>query len=638
LTALHSLFLLSGAAALAYEVLWMRRFSLLLGATAPATAAALTAFFAGLGLGSYLLGRLAPRLRRPLFVFAALEILTAVSALFVEPLLRAMQPVFAGLYDASAGSPVLQLTSRVGVAIAAVLVPATCMGGTLPVLAQLVAAKAESLGVRAGGLYAANTLGAALGALAIPALLLPALGAGGALVALMTTNVLIATGALILARRPDARAPDSTPVRTVRREPARPVRSGTLGLAFVSGAITLGLEALAARAFALVHENSVYSFATVVAVFLAGLAGGAALAGAALRRGIGARALVAIGWAGAGAWMVMLPALFVRITGLDYIAGGRLLGHEARLAVLVAAALLAPSVLLGLALPALMQEEGEATRQGGRAVGAVLAANTGGAILGPLLAVFALAPATGLWTAVSLLGALAIACAAISSRGAGRAAHRTLAAATAMSTVAWLIVPPNSLPRMKLAGTDRLLDLREGAFGSVAVVAHDGERRIKLNNFYVLGGSGAAGDERLQGHIPLLLHPRPDRVAFLGLGTGISLSAIRFHPIREALALELVPEVAAAARDWFGEANLAVLEDPRVRMRAEDARSYVAATGERFDVVVGDLVVPWRRGESSLYTRDSFEAVGRVLTPGGLYCLWIPLYQISVAEFDSIAA
>jgi spermidine synthase len=148
---LHSVFFLSGAAALAYEVLWMRRFSVLLGATAPAIAAALTAFFAGLGLGSYLLGRLAPRLRRPLLAFAALEIATAVSALCVEPLLGAVQPVFASLYDASAGSPVLQITLRVGVAIVAVLVPATCMGGTLPVLAQLVAARAESLGVRAGG-------------------------------------------------------------------------------------------------------------------------------------------------------------------------------------------------------------------------------------------------------------------------------------------------------------------------------------------------------------------------------------------------------------------------------------------------------------------------------------------------------
>jgi spermidine synthase len=206
------------------------------------------------------------------------------------------------------------------------------------------------------------------------------------------------------------------------------------------------------------------------------------------------------------------------------------------------------------------------------------------------------------------------------------------------ATVAFFVTAPASLPRVKLSGRDRLIHLTEGAFGSVAVVERNGQRRLKLNNFYVLGGTHAAGDERLQGHIPLLLHPHPERVAFLGLGTGITFSAIRFHPVRDALALELAPEIADAAREWFGDSNLGVLTDPRARLRVEDARIYVGTTRERFDVVVGDLAVPWRRGESSLYTRESFEAVRRVLTPGGLYCQWIPLYQISEAGFDSIAA
>ena len=638
--ALHSLFFLSGAAALAYEVLWMRRFSVLLGATAPAVAAALAAFFAGLGLGSYLFGRLAPRFTRPLLAFAALEIGTALSALSVEPLLRAMQPIVAWLYDGPAGNAgsILPLTLRIGIAIAAVLVPATCMGGTLPVLAQLVAARAESLGVRAGGLYAINTLGAACGALVIPAVLLPAFGVTGALAAVVTTSLLIAGGALILSRRPEAPDPEPPAARTVKREKARPVRRGTLALAFVSGVMTLALEAMATRAFALVHENSVYSFATVVAVFLAGLGIGAAVARAALRRTVAPRGLVSVGWAAAGVWMVWLPALFVRITGLEYVAGGGLTAHEVHLAALVCAGLLTPSVLLGLALPALMQEEGETDRQGGPAVGAVLAANTAGAIVGPLLASFALVPAVGLWNAVGLLGVVALTGAAMTAVGATRAVRRTFAAAVAIAGVVFLAVPPGSLPRTHLSADDRLLDLREGAFGSVAVVEHEGQRRIKLNNFYVLGGTAAAGDERLQGHIPLLLHPRPERVAYLGLGTGISLSAIMFHPVREAVALELVPDVASAARNWFGEANLNVLGDPRVRVRAEDARSYAGATRDRFDVVVGDLVVPWRSGESTLYTRDSFEAVRRVLAPGGLYCQWVPLYQLSEPEFDSIAA
>ena len=627
----------------------MRRFAVLLGATAPAVAAALAAFFFGLGLGSFLLGRFAHRLSRPLRVFALLEIATGLTALSVNPLIDVMRPLYASLYDTSIDSTGLQLAVKMMVATLAVVVPAACMGGTLPILAQFVAARGHALGVRAGGLYAINTLGAACGALAVPVLLLPAFGARGAVWSVAAISVAIGGAALTLRQETGTaaistgRETGTAAVSATRRQKTGTAavsrRSEARRLAFVSGILTLALEAFAARAFSLVHENSVYSFATVLAVFLAGLGAGAAIARTLLRRGVAARSIVAAGWSGAGLWIVALPWLFIRLTGLDYIAGGPLLAHEIAIAGLAAVALLIPSLLLGLALPALMHEEGEAAQAGGgAAVGAVVAANTAGSIVGPLFALFALAPAMGLWNAVAILGAASIAFGVYAAFESTPSIRKVTYAAALLATGIFVFSPHGALPRMKLSESDRLLELREGAFGSVAVVDHEGHRRIRLNNFYVLGGSGATGDERLQGHIPLLLHPQPQRVAYLGLGTGISLSAVKFHPARDVTALELVREVAIAARVWFKDANLDVLSDPRVRVRAEDARSFTAGTSQRFDVVIGDLVVPWRRGESALFTRDSFEAARRILAPGGVYCQWIPMHQISEADFDSIAA
>jgi len=575
---LHILFFLSGAAALAYEVLWMRRFSVLLGSTAPAAAAALTAFFGGLAVGSFLLGRLSHRLKRPLLAFASLEAATAISALSVEPLLRAMEPLYQSLYDTSVDRAVVQLALGVGIATVAVLVPATCVGGTLPVLSQ-VAGSTESLGVRTGGLYATNTLGAALGALAVPAVLLPSFGANGALAAIMTMNALIAIGAVLLARRPQPSAPQRPVTCVVKREQVQATRVGTLQLAFFSGAITLALEALATRAFALVHENSVYSFATVVAVFLAGLGIGAAATRAMLRRGTRARAIAASGWALAGVWMVWLPAIFVRTTGLDYIGGAGLLAHELRLGAFVVAGLLAPSALLGLALPALIEVQGQAD-DSGRAVGAILAANTLGAIVGPLVAAFALVPAVGIWNAFAVLGLASMVAAAAASAG-GQSVRRTLAASAVVIATAFLVLPPGGLPRIKLASSDQLLDMHEGAFGTVAVVSHEGHRRIQLDNFYVLGGTASAGDERLQGHIPLLLHPRPQRVAYLGVGTAISMSAIRFHPVAEVAAMELT----TLWRGDFnaGEAVVALIghTDPLDPLVADQRTRALAASPDR---------------------------------------------------------
>ena len=130
-----------------------------------------------------------------------------------------MQPVLAWLSDASGDNAALQLAVKVAVAIISVLVPATAMGGTLPVLAQFVASRAESLGVRAGGLYAVNTLGACAGALAVPAVLLPSLGATGALRAAITINLLVAAGALLLDRSEGLRPSDS-PTRSLARRSA----------------------------------------------------------------------------------------------------------------------------------------------------------------------------------------------------------------------------------------------------------------------------------------------------------------------------------------------------------------------------------------------------------------------------------
>jgi spermidine synthase len=168
----------------------------------------------------------------------------------------------------------------------------------------------------------------------------------------------------------------------------------------------------------------------------------------------------------------------------------------------------------------------------------------------------------------------------------------------------------------------------------VAVVEDERHRSIVLNNFYLLGGTASTGDERQQGHLPLLLHPHPARVAFLGMGTGITAGAALLHPVERVVVLELVPEVVHAAKDHFAEANLGLAGDRRVEIRQEDARNYLAACGSAFDVIVGDLVVPWRPGESSLYALEHLQRARRALRPGGIFCQWLPLFQLSREQFE----
>jgi spermidine synthase len=644
---LHIAFLISGAAALIYEVLWMRRFTVLLGATAPATAATLSAVFLGLAIGSVSLGAAAARVRRPLRLFGILEAGIAVAALAVEPLLA---PAKALAADSS-----ILLAARMALAMAAILPAAILMGGSLPVLARALDAGSRGLGVLGGGLYALNTLGAAAGAMAVPALLLPWVGATGSLWIAAMTSLLVGALAIALDRAvpPVGFSEAALPERESppRGAPAR-ASMGILTAAFVSGAVTLALEVLFTRALALVHENSLYSFATVLAVFLCGLAAGAGLARFLLARGTPPSRVAGAGWIAAGIFVMTVPALFHALTsGLRYAGGSAgLLAHEIHLAGLALATMLPVTLCAGAVLPALMQQAGSLTSRAGAAaragstesLGVLLGANTMGALAGPWIALFVTGPALGLWWSLAACGVVMLVAGEVALRGvAGAGARASIGrcllwfAAGAVLIALWR---PGDLPAVRLEPGDRLVDTADGPFGTVAVVDRDGNRRLMLNNFYVLGGTASLGEERLQAHLPLLLHPSPKRVALLGLGTGITAGAVLFHPVEHVIAMELVKDVVVAAGRHFTQANLGVLGDARVQVEVEDARTGLRRRPSRFDVIVGDLVVPWRRGEASLYTRESFDSAKRALAPGGIFCQWVPLFQLSRPEFDTVAA
>jgi spermidine synthase len=190
--------------------------------------------------------------------------------------------------------------------------------------------------------------------------------------------------------------------------------------------------------------------------------------------------------------------------------------------------------------------------------------------------------------------------------------------------------------RVDRAAGERLVSVREGSYGTTAVVEDGHDRWITVNNSYVLGGAAATGEQKWQGHLPLLLHPAPKRAAFIGLGTAITMSPARVHPLETIVGLEIVPDVVRAAREDFADANDRILEDPRVSVAADDGRNYLAMPPMAFDVVVGDLLVPWRPAEAALYSREHFEAVRGALAPGGIFCQWLPLYQLSAPQLEIV--
>ena len=601
---------LSGAAALGLELLWMRSAGLVLGSTAVTASTVLACYFAGLGLGAALARTTsAGAVRR----YALLELGVAAGALWSMLVFR-MQHALA--------------TNGPGrtLAVIAAMLPATiCLGATLPALGQALTSPGD-VGRRGGLLYAVNIAGGAIGVAAmgfgLPALI-------GVTASYLTTAATSAVAGLLalLVGGPALPAPEPARVAASGLPPAR-LRL----VAAASGALGLGLEVLWMRLFAQVLHNSVYSFAAVSLVFLVALALGAGLA--AIMLGHVAPAVLAafalLGAAGAavgGFWS------FVHLTGhLGYVGMQTGLGEYLVRIVGLAAATAGPgAVASGAVLPALWAAFGG---RGGaaRPLGELTAANTIGAVAGAVAAGYLVLPTIGLRAGVLLAAAAYVVLADVV-----RPAERRGRALAYAALLAIVLLDPLRAPLAHLAPAETLRRSAEGASGIVTVVDTGDDRQLRLDNFYVLGGSAAARNERRQGLLPLLLHPAPRRAAFIGMATGISASAGPALGVSETTVVELVPEVARLAAAEFGTWNAGLLERPDVRLVVDDGRRYLAATEERYDVVVGDLYIPWHAGAGSLYAREMFETVAGRLAPGGLFCQWLPLYQLTREEFDVIA-
>jgi spermidine synthase len=633
--------LASGFSALVYEVLWLKELGLLFGNTAHASSVGLAIFFAGLAGGGWFWGSRAASMRRPLMAYAWLEVAIAVAALPFFWLMDLYRGVYAPLHAAAGDSPALFLAARTALACAVFFPPAFFMGGTIPLLGQGAIARAAQLGRRGAALYGLNTAGAAAGALAAGFYLPAALGFRAACLVAVAINLAIAGAAFVLASRTPA-------VGTLPAPPARDTASsvripGVLwGLAAASGFLTLGLEVAATRLFAQVLQNSVYTFSTVLVVFLASLACGSMVASRLARLDLARPWTVLAGvLAAAGLGVAAVPFGFLRVTGgLGYLAAAE--GWGGYVASVFGTALLIlgpPCVVAGIAFPFLLRLAQDRAAGVGAVLGRLAAWNTVGAIAGSLITGFVLLPTVGLWRTFTLLAAAYLVAAALVL--ARQAAERPVLQAVPLTGVLVLltVLSPSGLPLLRVDTTagETVIDIRESVYGVTAVVERGGDRMIKVNNHYSLGGSGSLEHERNQALIPLLAHPSPRSVFFLGMGTGITAGAAVQPFVERLVVAELIPDVVTAARLHFRAFANGLFDDPRVEIVVADGRNHLAAVPARYDLIISDLFVPWEAGTGSLYTREHFRTARERLTPAGAFVQWLPLYQMSRTEFMTVA-
>jgi spermidine synthase len=626
--AVPALLLLSGFAGLGYQIVWIRLLTVGLGAEAVAMLAVVAAFFVGLAVGAAAFDRRIARSARPGAWYAALEVLIGLWALALIPLAPVANDWFAALIGPDPSDPWRWAVCFGGPLL--LLAPATvAMGATLPAAERLHARlTGETRSV--GAIYAANAAGAAVGAVATLLLLGPAVGFEGSLAVFAAANLLCAALALAGPARGEARRAEPA------EPPARPgaaVAAAPAALLFATGLLGVGVEVALVRALAQTLENTVYSFAWVIAIYLLGATTGAAWLQA-RARGSAAEPVSppALLWALGAATLWAAAGATVSGDAYDALRGEGAARAMAVEAGAVAALFLPAATVMG-ALFALLAQR---SRRPDGGLGAALAVNTLGAAAAPLAVGVVLVPALG---AVGALGALAAAYGALAALTAPVApVWRRAAAAAGSAAVCVAVLAPLDRTLVRSEPGETVEALRHGASSTAAVLrGSDGLRRLVVDGRFAMGGDPTEPMDRLQGHLALLLHPEPRRALFLGLGAGYTFAAARAHPALSAEAVELSAPVLATLDAFAGAALDIAAEGDRLRLHVADARRWVRAVDAEYDVIVADTFHPARDGAGLLYTVEHFAAARARLAPGGVFAQWLPLHQIDLPALQVIA-
>ena len=413
--ALCVIFFLSGASALLFETLWFRLAGFTFGNSLWASSVVLAAFMGGLGLGNLLAARYGPKLKRPLMVYAAVEVVIGVVGFLLVLVFPLLTPVLAPIFRPFLDVPWVLQPLRLLFAFALLLVPATAMGATLPLLVKTLSGSDSNFGRVLGRLYGFNTLGAVVGALAGELYVIGLLGLRGTGLVAASLNFVAAIASVLVAKelaQGEVRTETGTSV---------PLTSGAfrlLAAAFVSGALLLGLEVVWFRFLQLFVLGSSLIFAVMLSVVLLGIAAGGIVASLWLGTRPGDYRHAPI--------VALVSAIFTAFTYILFDDGFGLYGPfpikpvpDPRTAFFITLGLCGPvSFLSGILFTffgrALGDELGDATK----ATAEITFANTMGAMLGSLLAGFLLIPIVGVEWTIFLLG-FAYCGVAVASFGAG---------------------------------------------------------------------------------------------------------------------------------------------------------------------------------------------------------------------------
>ena len=669
------IFILSGASALIYEVIWMRQLTLVFGSTVFATSTVLTAFMAGLALGSYYFGRKIDETKMsPLKLYAILE-LGIGGFCIIWPLLLSVLTVSYVLIYRNITTEFYTLSIiRFILTFGILLIPSTLMGGTLPVLTRFFVKRLEQLGTNIGILYALNTFGAVIGTIAAGFILIEALGITWSLRVAIIINICVAIVAWVLALQ-TRKIEEDEEITTAHEttdadeptEQPRQIKIGTWNIQEktlvlmaigISGFCALAYEVLWTRILVFFLGSTTYAFATMLAAFLFGIALGSMIFSRwvdRIRRPLIAFGIVQLG---IGLFALLLLPAFESLYGITYALQSTFGGSRFWTFFSCFLVMSLPTFLMGASFPLVTKIYTGNTRQLGRSIGNVYAVNTVGSILGAFCAGFILIPLLNIRPSIILavmlnttIGFLLVMTgwqtAKVQNTTTAKQVTQGIGIGVPILNIGFAVILLLTLNQpLFLKSTifktqrpgDTVVDYKEEIDATVTTLK-DKENVYRL---YVDANQAAdasrwdSPSHRVIAHLPLLLHPNPKRALVVGFGMGLTSYSITQHGV-QVDAIELSKGVISAAREHFAHVNGNIFDSRLFNYSINDGRNHILTTEKKYDMISTGIIHPLvSAGSSNIYTADFYRLCRRILTADGVMCQWVPLHRLPEAHFKMI--
>lgn len=625
--AASALFFLSGAAGLAYQIIWFKRFTHIWGSSTLAMSAVVASFLAGLGLGAHYFGRRAERTASPLRLYGFCEAAVGVLALLVPYEASLLLEVASKLYPALAGKPALHAAVEFALTFAAIGPPTFFMGATLPLFVRQFPG-------RTGWLYGINTIGAAVGCYLTGFHLLPAFGLSATNDAMACLNLAVALAAIGLAKK-------------LATEPAPPPVEGPppeklfFIVAGLTGAASLILEMVWARELAVMLGSSTYAFTATLFVVLAGIGIGSTLLYRLMKEAADVVLLLMVG-------AIAGQAVLLELTYMTGLCGALRASHAFNAVFCVgvgAVVQFIPALAMGALFPLIVDR----TRRGAADVGAVYAWNTVGTIVGASTTALWIVPAFGSVGAVKLaLGIYGLVLfMLVPVKPLTRLVPRLALLAVVLGAGFAGVRPADPMalnagmhhygyrPVEELRHHWKMLYLKEGASCNVMVVEEGEYRGLYINGKVDASSRGDMETQLGLAYFPRFLHPSAKNVLVIGFGSGTTAGASLLFPGTHVTCCEIEPGVYEASEN-FKEINHTPGASPNFTLVLEDGRRHVQGSRDTYDLIISEPSNPWIAGVGNLFTKEFYEAAQRRLNAGGIFAQWIQTYNMAPGDYAII--